>query len=256
MSCMIDLRRQIVLKRSINLRNPSIVFTVVAALTGSLLAPITGQLASLPTPRAFASPISSASIGVADKLDEYAANTSIVTDQVAAGLIAGTSSGTFDTSSGLALDLDSAYVAQSDAGGFILHAPFQNQVDYLSISNFTVMYNGDGSVAGTGEVLYSPLSETSGNIRLWLDGVLQLDRDIVEEVSLSTAGADTVFDWGVLNQCLLDAGIAQWAVTAIGVGCAVICGATLGVGCAACVAITGGIIGATAGHCVGLAMAA
>lgn len=65
----------------------------------------------------------------------------------------------------------------------------------------------------------------------------------------SLGGADD--KWGNL---LINAGIAQWAVTAVGVACALLCAGTAGLGCVACVVATAGVIGTTAGTCVAQAM--
>ncbi|AZS38982.1 hypothetical protein [Microbacterium oxydans] len=204
----------------------------------------------------FQSPIASSTANVGDKLVEYAENTepasSSTTDRLLAD--AGISSQT-STESGLALDTSQAFTRATENGSLILRVPFVSTVNLLDISGYTVMFNPDGSIASRAEVVYQAQTEHSGRVALWQDGQLQLDQ-IVSDGSESTpvGTAQPAFNWNTLNKCLTSAGIAQWALVAIGVACGVICGATLGIGCAACVAAAGGIIGSTAGECVAKAM--
>lgn len=194
----------------------------------------------------FESPISTSTANVGDKLVEYAENT----EPASASLNALT-----PTQSGLALDMSSAFTRETDNGSLILRIPYVPTVNLLDISGYTVMFNPDGSIASRAEVVYQAQTAHSGRVALWQDGQLKLDQVVSDGAEPATAGtAHSAFNWDTLNKCLTSAGIAQWALIAIGVACGVICGATLGIGCAACVAAAGGIIGSTAGECVAKAM--
>ncbi len=54
---------------------------------------------------------------------------------------------------------------------------------------------------------------------------------------------------GCLNNCLSGLGVAGWVLSAIGAGCGIACGGTLGAGCLACLAAVGGILGGQLGYC-------
>lgn len=56
--------------------------------------------------------------------------------------------------------------------------------------------------------------------------------------------------WKCLSKCLASAGISNTVIAAAGVACAVICGATFGLGCVACLSGVSYGIGYVAGRCV------
>ena len=204
----------------------------------------------------FESPISTSTANVGDKLVEYAENTEPASASTTKHLLEEASLNALTpTQSGLALDMSSAFTRETDNGSLILRIPYVPTVNLLDISGYTVMFNPDGSIASRAEVVYQAQTEHSGRVALWQDGQLKLDQVVSDGAEPATAGtAHSAFNWDTLNKCLTSAGIAQWALIAIGVACGVICGATLGIGCAACVAAAGGIIGSTAGECVAKAM--
>lgn len=204
----------------------------------------------------FESPISSSAENVGDKLVEYAENTTPSSPSTTQRLLeeAEINARTV-THSGLDLDIDQAFTRGTENGSLILRIPYVATADLLDISGYTVMFNPDGTIASRAEVVYQAQTEHSGRVALWQDGQLTLDQVVSDGTAAAAAGtAQPAFNWDTLNKCLTRAGIAQWALVAIGIACGVICGATLGIGCAACVAAAGGIIGSTAGECVAKAM--
>lgn len=204
----------------------------------------------------FESPIASSTANVGDKLVEYAQNTKPASPSTTEGLLeeAAIDARTV-TQSGMELDTAQAYTRETDNGSLILRVPYVATLNLLDISGYTVMFNPNGSIASRAEVVYQAQTEHSGRVTLWQDGQLKLDQVVSDGAEPTTAGAaQSAFNWDTLNKCLTSAGIAQWALVAIGIACGVICGATLGIGCAACVAAAGGIIGSTAGECVAKAM--
>lgn len=72
--------------------------------------------------------------------------------------------------------------------------------------------------------------DASGPARMWVDGNLTMDKQ------LSTADAEnnvTTYAgfWDKLNNCLANAGIPGWVITAITIACAAVCVGTVGLGC-------------------------
>ncbi|WP_431806432.1 hypothetical protein [Microbacterium paraoxydans] len=223
---------------------------------GAAAAPYPTSATSQTQTASFESPIASSTANVGDKLVEYAQNTEPASPSTTKRLLkdAGIKARTV-TQSGLELDTSQAFTRETENGSRILRVPYVATLNLLDISGYTVMFNPDGSIASRAEVVYQAQTEHSGRVTLWQDGQLKLDQVVSDGAEPATTGtAQTAFNWDTLNKCLTSAGIAQWALVAIGVACGVICGATLGIGCAACVAAAGGIIGSTAGECVAKAM--
>lgn len=208
----------------------------------------------------FASPISAStdlSASVGEKLTAYAANTVEVDHATTQELIAEAGIHTESaTHSGEVLDLDRAFTRETDNGSYVLRIPFVAKADLLDISGYTVMFNPNETVASRGEVVYEQQTEHSGHVALWQDGKLITDQVVSDGVTPGAANTDAqpAFNWNTFNQCLLNAGIAQWAIIAIGIACTVLCGGTAGVGCLVCVVAAGGVIGTTAGTCIARAM--
>lgn len=205
----------------------------------------------------FQSPIRNSDATLEQKLTEYAngveATSTTTTDEFLdlAHVTASTA-----TQSGQRLDVASAQAQETDNGSYILRVPFAAAPNVLTISGYTVMFNPDRTIAARGEVIYQQQTEHSGRVALWQDGKKLTDQVVTDQTAQAGTGTtERAFSWDKLNKCLLNAGIAQWAITAIGVGCALLCGATVGAGCIACVIATGGVLGTTAGTCVGQAMA-
>lgn len=204
----------------------------------------------------FESPISPSTVNVGDKLVEYAENTKSTSSLETQRLFekAAINPQTV-TQSGLKLDTSKAFTRETENGSLILRIPYVNTLNLLDISGYTVMFNPDESIASRAEVVYQAQSEHSGRVALWQDGQQKIDQVVSDDAQPAQVGsAQPAFNWDTLNQCLTSAGIAQWALVAIGIACGVICGATVGIGCAACVAAAGGVIGSTAGECVAKAM--
>lgn len=204
----------------------------------------------------FQSPIHDAGAPLDQKLTAYASSVEMTSSTTTDALLrlAQITPAT-QTQSGQRLDLASAQAQETENGSYILRIPFAAAPNVLTISGYTVMFTPDRTVAARGEVLYQQQTEHSGRVALWQDGEQLTDQVVSDHAA--QPGSDTAqraFSWDRLNKCLLNAGIAQWAITAIGVGCALLCAGTLGTGCVACVIATGGVIGTTAGTCVGQAL--
>lgn len=228
------------------------VFAVSTSLTGAGVAsPSSGT-----TYAGFESPISVSSASFGEKITEFSENIEYTPEETTADLLdAAEVTNSTPTESGQPLDVEASYGMETQNGSYILHVPFQSSSALLDISGYTVMFNPDRTVAGRGEVVYEERSENSGRVALWQDGALITDQVITAPASdVSGSNTEAAFNWDKLNKCLLNAGIAQWAVTAVGVACALLCAGTAGLGCVACVVATAGVIGTTAGTCVAQAM--
>ncbi|AWF97469.1 hypothetical protein BEH61_03015 [Clavibacter michiganensis subsp. insidiosus] len=196
---------------------------------------------------------------VMDKLTQYVGSTTTVPAQDLDQYLSAAHISDVTTSSGRALAPQRADVRRTEGGQFVLHVPFAEAPQQLDISGYTVFLDRDLRVISTGEVLFTALTPDSGRMQLWQNGVLGLDK-VASNDSTAAVDADRSnitnadFNWDTLNQCLLNAGISQWVITIIGTGCALLCGATLGTGCVACIVGFAGVAGGTVGTCVGLAM--
>ncbi|XXN00094.1 hypothetical protein ABUV78_02470 [Clavibacter nebraskensis] len=196
---------------------------------------------------------------VLDKLTQYVGSTTTVPAQELDQYLSAAHISDVTTSSGRALAPQRADVRRTEGGQFVLHVPFTEAPQQLDISGYTVFLDRDLRVISTGEVLFTAMTPDSGRMQLWQNGVLGLDK-VASNDSTSAVDANRSnitnadFNWDTLNQCLLNAGISQWVITIIGTGCALLCGATPGTGCVACIVGFAGVAGGTVGTCVGLAM--
>lgn len=222
----------------------------IAAVPSQTTASSQAQTAS------FESPIASSTVNVGDKLVEYAQNTEQASPSMTNRLLkdAGINARTV-TQSGLELDTSQAFTRETENGSRILRVPYVATLNLLDISGYSVMFNPDGSIASRAEVVYQAQTEHSGRVALWQDGQLKLDQVVSDGAEPATTGtAQSAFNWNTMSKCLSSAGIAQWAIVAIGIACSLVCVGTAGIGCVACVAAAGGVIGSTAGECVAKAM--
>lgn len=223
---------------------------------GAAAAPSPTGATGQPQTASFVSPVASSTASVEDKLVEYAENTEPASPSTTKRLLkdAGINAHTA-TQSGLELDTSQAFTRETENGSRILRVPYVATLNLLDISGYTVMFNPDGSIASRAEVVYQAQTEHSGRVALWQDGQLKLDQVVSDGAAPSAAGtAHAAFNWSTMSKCLSSAGIAQWAIIAIGIACGLVCAGTVGIGCAACVVAAGGVIGSTAGECVAKAM--
>lgn len=160
------------------------------------------------------------------------------------------------TSSGYTLNIADAQARTTVNGEKLLHIPFQASAAVLEISGATFIFDQHNNILSSGEVVFTEYNEFAGKIELWQDGEKIVDR-AVSGPSVNSDRTSLIapaFHWGTLNTCLGNANISSWAIAAIGISCGVVCGATLGVGCLACVIAISGVTGGTIGHCVAIAM--
>lgn len=156
----------------------------------------------------------------------------------------------------LPLAHEAAFTLETEAGYTMLRIPFEASADVLPESGVSVYFDNNSKIISVGEIVLTEVTEDSGTVQFWQDGVKTTDRLITEPrpvVSGTTAQA-AGFNWGTFNDCLASAGIASWAITAIGIACGAACAVTAGIGCIVCATATAGIAGTTIGNCAGKAM--
>ncbi|GAB3444565.1 hypothetical protein GCM10027570_13970 [Streptomonospora sediminis] len=113
----------------------------------------------------------------------------------------------------------------------------------LTSSALTVAFDTTGAASGVYEMLLREMSATSGSVEYWVNGAKVLDR-VVEADQATTLG------WSEFNDCLSNAGVAAWTITAISIACAAICAGTAGAGCVPCIAAAAGGTGGVIGYCI------
>lgn len=206
----------------------------------------------------FISPVSSSG-SVENKVNEFQKNTAPVNQAKLEALIKTAAVGQIKTSSGEVLAPDHAFASKTDQGYFMLRIPFKDKPNLLAESGYSVFFDTSGKVVASGEMILDQITEYSGRIAVWQDGTKLVDK-VVEDPNrpqqVEPGQAQTAFSWDKLNSCLANAGIAAWAITAIGVACGAACAATVGIGCIVCATAISGIAGSTIGTCVGQAMTA
>lgn len=184
-------------------------------------------------------------------------NTTKGSSQETENLLADIKEKGINSDSGLQLDAENAFVLKTEEGYSMLRVPFKGADGVLKESGASYYFDSDENLVSTGEIVLTEKSSTSGTVQLWQDGTKQVDQLVEDpQQSQSSNGVATVgFNWDTFNSCLSDAGIASWAIAAIGVACGAACAATAGLGCVVCATSTAGITSTTIGGCAGQAMA-
>ncbi|WP_156801805.1 hypothetical protein [Corynebacterium mastitidis] len=149
--------------------------------------------------------------------------------------------------SGETIDIDNADVKTLPNGTGYVSAPI------LGAARGSVIFasfSGDDLT----DVIQASLHEktaTSGTVSLYHNGELTKEEFVEVEESTAPTVALRGMDWGGLNRCLSNAGIAAWAIAALSVVCGAACAVTAGTGCVLCIAAASGATGGTVGYCVG-----
>lgn len=116
-------------------------------------------------------------------------------------------------------------------------------------SVITVVMTPGGELVTTYQITLEEISESSGVLKTYVDG--QLDKDQVVYAPEDGGVASRGMDWGGLNDCLSNAGIASWAIAGLSIACGAACAATAGAGCIACLTAASSATGGTIGYCAG-----
>ncbi len=238
---------------------------LTAATQGTSVPAVTGVNAdsqnishSIGVSSGFSSPVSSNG-SVEGKINEFQENTTPVSQAQLEALVSTAAVGRIKTGSGEALAPEHAFASKTDQGYVMLRIPFQARPNLLAESGYSVFFDASGRVVASGEIVLNQITEYSGRITMWQDGGKLVDT-VVEDPSrpqqVEPGQTQAAFSWDKLNSCLANAGIAAWAITAIGVACGAACVATVGIGCIICATAVSGIAGTTIGTCVGQAMTA
>lgn len=146
--------------------------------------------------------------------------------------------------SGLTVQSDEPHAWRLDDGS--VYVSYQLIGEGVYASNLGAFVAPDGTVAQRTELAIQG-DDTSGTVRMWVDGEKTLDRVVTNPDS----GLITPqFSWSKFNRCLSSAGIPGYVITALTIACAAVCVGTVGVGCVACIAAAAGIFGGTVGYCL------
>lgn len=192
------------------------------------------------------------------KAESLANNTTRGTKEDVDKLVGKLQAENIKSKSGLKLDLNKAFVLNTDDGNAMLRVPFAGGQNVLEESGVSYFFDAKSNFLESGEIVLTPQNKTSGKVQLWQGQSKVLDRVVEDPNQSKAAGTGTArvgFNWDTFNSCLSNAGIASWAIAAIGVACGAACAATVGVGCVVCATSTAGITGSTIGTCAGQAMA-
>ena len=120
--------------------------------------------------------------------------------------------------------------------------------DGVQLATVGALLDKSGNVAQRTEMAFIG-DDVSGHARMWVDGNLTMGKQ------LTTAGAEnnvTTYAgfWDKLNNCLANAGIPSWVITAISIARAAVCVGTVGLGCVGCIAAAAGVWGGQVGYCI------
>ena len=120
-------------------------------------------------------------------------------------------------------------------------------------SMFGVFLTPENTLKSTYQITLEEESPNSGWVTSYADGEQELHEYVVSQDTSATDDqiSPMGMDWGGLNDCLSNAGIASWAIAALSVVCGAACAATLGAGCMACLVAASGATGGTIGYCAG-----
>lgn len=164
--------------------------------------------------------------------------------------------------SGRALDGAHARGLRSDSGTEIVRIPFVASQNPIGQSGLTVFFDRNGDVLSRIELVFEPLSSTSGRVQMWNDGALAMDQvvsaarsDVAQSgLAIQSRAAYRKGDWwGNLNTCLSAAGIPAWALAGLSIVCGVACAVTAGIGCGVCLAAAIGGWSGSVTACVAVA---
>ncbi|MDO4928842.1 MAG: hypothetical protein Q3976_07275 [Corynebacterium sp.] len=145
-------------------------------------------------------------------------------------------------------DIDIAKKLSDDS--FFVSAPIEGAAKGSVIS---ASKTAEGK-STTFQISLHEINETSGTLTTYSDGEVGIARKVVEAepaVDASNVIAPRGMNWGALNRCLSNAGIAAWTITGLSLACGVACAATAGTACLACLTAASGATGGTVGYCVG-----
>lgn len=96
-------------------------------------------------------------------------------------------------------------------------------------SVFGVFLTPENTLKSTYQITLKEVSPNSGCVTTYADGEQELHEYVVSVVSQDTSAPDGQIspmgmDWGGLNDCLINAGIASWAIAALSVVWCSLCG--------------------------------
>lgn len=103
----------------------------------------------------------------------------------------------------------------------------------------------DGKKNSTFQVSLHEINHDSGRVQTFENGKPKLNQVVSSKENKQGNITPYGMNWGRLNECLSNAGIAAWAIAGLSIACA----ATAGFGCYACLTAASGATGATVAVC-------
>ena len=157
-------------------------------------------------------------------------------------------------------------VQQGSVTSYFSYYPIKGD-DVEKDSRYVIVFNKKGKVVNEYLLLGLKADANQTETIVKRDGVTVVDAlissegNIVSGTVIHSNGEIQHFDettvvpqsfWSCLNDCLASQGIAAWAITALGILCAVACVGTAGLGCFGCLLAADIGAGAVVGYCVGI----
>jgi hypothetical protein len=160
------------------------------------------------------------------------------------------------TQSMLELDVSRAEGWAIDRDTTLLKIPVTEYQGAVAPSALMLFLDREGRVTSTVESVFTPTSESSGRVRAWVNGEVQVDQAVGAPVSAPSFGAQPLAAlgsskwWNALNKCLSSQGVPAWIVTGLSIICAAACVVTAGAGCVLCIAAAAGFSSGVVYVCV------
>lgn len=172
-------------------------------------------------------------------------------------LLAGARQSEVTVMGGLQLDPARAIAWQIDDTTRLLRIPASRLHGVTEQSSVSVVFGAKEEVVGYTQMTFTPVSDTSGRVQSWINGVPSVDQVVSAQsdpeptqAELMSRGYKKGDWWGNFNQCLSNAGIAAWVITGISIACAAVCVVTAGLGCVACLGAASAGFSGTVSFCV------
>lgn len=151
---------------------------------------------------------------------------------------------------GVNLDYENANVREVNNNFYMVKLNYSDNSTLHEFSGVSLFFDADGNLVQYFELQMEQIDQNSGTVTAWSDGVKNLDEVVQTDENVNDGEIGT-YSWSGFVDCLNNAGVSAWAVTALSVACGAICAGTAGAGCAPCLYAASSITGGTLGWCIG-----